>query len=30
MTKIFNTLQGTIIAGIVITIVMDLIVRYTF
>lgn len=30
MSKIFQTLQGTIIAGIVIAIVVDLIVRYTF
>jgi hypothetical protein len=30
MGKIFQTLQGTIIAGIVITVVVDLIVRYTF
>ena len=30
MSKILQTLQGTIIAGIVITIVVDLIVRYTF
>jgi hypothetical protein len=30
MTKIFNTLQGTIIAGIVITVVLDLIVRASF
>lgn len=30
MSKILQSLQGTIIAGIVITVVMDLIVRYTF
>jgi hypothetical protein len=30
MSKILQTLQGTIIAGIVITVVIDLIVRYTF
>ena len=30
MTKIFDTLQGTIIAGIVIAIVVDIIVRYSF
>jgi hypothetical protein len=30
MSKILQSLQGTIIAGIVIAIVVDLIVRYTF
>lgn len=30
MTKVFDTLQGTIIAGIVIAIVVDIIVRYSF
>jgi hypothetical protein len=30
MSKILQSLQGTIVAGIVIAIVVDLIVRYTF
>jgi hypothetical protein len=30
MSKILQSLQGTIVAGIVVAIVVDLIVRYTF
>jgi len=30
MSKVFQTLQGTIILGIIVAVVVDLIVRYTF